>query len=234
MITISPRTIMASAALLLFCGQLHAYSGDKASQVAQAISELFSPFESRVAKVYEGKVYLTIPRLAPLVERALVEIVDNNGMRIAIGRLDHVEEKFASARILKSIAPIKPGSGAARGVRLPVRILFIGGPSSNDNTSLLLSDIEEAVRGMESLDLVPPDVAHYLLMRHPEAAPESIPSIELKKIAASTRSDFIIIVSVDDGKSPAVIKLTLLDESGAKLLTETFTWRGEAVNAALR
>lgn len=219
-------SIAAFAVSLILLDPFCALAGGKAAMIAERISELFSSFESHVAKEKNGKVYLTLPRLAPLREGALVEIVDRNGRKAAVALLDRVEEKFARARIIKKTASIIPGQAIARGTRLPVRLLFIGGRTQDERGGRLISEIEETLRQSGSLDLAPSDVAYFLMKRNSGLAPEVLPLSELRSAAASTKSDFIIILSIDSGKKPAVIKLTVLDKSGYRLLTELFAWRG--------
>lgn len=217
-------SVAVFAACLILLDPLCAFAGSQAAAVAQRISGLFTSFESHVAKEKGGVVYLTLPRLSPLQEGALVEIFDRNGKKAAVALLDHVDERFARAKIINKTAPIIPGQAMARGTRLPVRLVFISGLTQDKSEGRLVSRIEEILRESGSLDLAPADVAHFLLKRNLGLAPEALPLSELKSAAASTGADFIIIVSVNSGKIPAVIKLTVLDKSGYRLLTELFKW----------
>lgn len=229
LLLLKKSSIAVVAVSLILLDPFSAEAGGKATMIAERISNLFSTFESHVAKEKSGVVYLTIPRLSPLQEGALVEIVDQNGNKTAVALLDMVREKFARAKIIKKSAPIIVGEAVAHGTTLPVRFLFIGGLTKNEDEGRLISKIEETLREYGALDLAPTDVAHFLLKRNKGLAPEALPLAELKSVAASTRSDFIIIVSVDSGQKPALIKLTVLDKSGYRLLTELFTWRGGTV-----
>ncbi|VAX14980.1 hypothetical protein MNBD_NITROSPINAE04-1998 [hydrothermal vent metagenome] len=226
---IRKSSIAALTASLILFTPLCALAGGKAQVIAERISALFSVFQSHVAKEKNGAVYLTLPRLTPLREGSLVEIVDQNGKKAAIAMLDRVGEKFARAKIIKKTAPIIPGQAKARGTRLPVRLLFISGRAHGKNEGRLISRIEETLRESGSLDLAPADVAYFLLKRNGDLAPESLPLSELQSAAVATRSDFIIMLSIYNKKKPAVIKLTVLDKSGYRLLTESFTWDGGAV-----
>jgi len=222
-------SIAALTASLILFNPLCALAGGKAQVIARRISALFSVFESYVAKEKNGAVYLTLPRLTPLSAGAFVEIVDQNGKKVAVAILDSVGEKFARAKIIKKTAPIIPGQAKARGTRLPVRLLFISWRAKDKNEGRLITKIEETLRESVSLDLAPTDVAHFLLKRNGNLAPESLPLSELKSAAVATRSDFIIMLSIYNRKKPAVIKLTVLDKSGYKLLTESFRWSGGTV-----
>jgi len=222
-------SIPALAVSLILLTPLGALAGGKAEAIAQRVSALFSEFQTQIAKEKNGAVYLTLPRLAPLRVGALVEIVDQNGKKAAVAILDQVGEKFARARIIKKTAPIIPGQARAEGTSLPVRLLFISGRAQSKNEGRFFTQIEETLRESGSLDLAPSDVAYFMLKRNASVKPESLPLSELKSTAVSTMSDFIIMLSIDSGKIPAVINLTILDNTGFKLLTESFIWGGGAV-----
>jgi len=205
-----------------YAGQYHS----KADWVAKQITQIFTSFESVVAKEYKGRLYITSPSNGSYHKGAMIVIRSTNGEISAYGLIEEVAPKYASSKILKQFGKVIERNSRVSGVGSKVRLLFLGGPTEDIIAARFISDIEESLRESKIVELPPSDIGHFLLQKSMDGTPSTVPKSTLRKTANAIQADYIVMLTLEKQGSPANLKLNLLNKDTSQLLMLNFSWPG--------
>ena len=216
--------ILLAALLFISHGVASSMIVESRSEVlAGKVAAMFPQFTSLVEKAEKGNVTIAVPP-GGFALGAFVRIAGAGGENLGIGKVKNISGGFATIEMVVTSGKITPGKSFARGVRAPVRILWLTEGGDNEK----LASLERALHSMNVFDMVSEDYSTAAEW----AARGPLNTTSAAKAASVVNADFAFAASVESGAKGSFVRISVVSPKRGKIGEITGPWVDDTVKQA--